>query len=786
MRKKYMSLGLVLTVALTPLFAYYAWHFYCVALDWKWHKDFSGMERFLTHLKSGIPEDDLQKWKKKINADIAYIAYNPNKEEKSDIMIQTEKLIGNYLIEHDWNFDKAFSKGYEGAVPPRRAHHFPVAIILLVLGMLCVVGNKKHRVSLLSYGVCAFAIYFIVCVNQYYFAPMYTTLPALMRYLWYGVAVMFAFTVCAIALLLHHKRYFICLIFMLLFIFIFKSMLFKQHALQIAERDQYSGVPEIVDIINYFSYGGKRQLGRFDLRFAHPMSYLFYQSPYPEAFLMNKKNMVLDRINSKTILDSGCIFLSYEVPSDLKIDYMDECSDVTTPGFYYGIKNADGKLHFEPLYLEKEALDLVESAYSDRDWKSLLEQRPIKISTEDKRFSMGKDDSKSSCQVGKGYAKLDVKGDNFMFYPTRKKNFFFDEDVMSFSCRFTGELPPEKSFSLYMHIYDSKKLLKKRVNVPLTCKRIGKNQYELSGICEMKYVDKTPYWNYYLWEMCCPVGAKGKLDEMELTQKVSACLDLDGMATDYEISHGLNPMVEHADTRLTDDDLRGTYREVKDGNAVFTAVQTELFSKTFYRVGDNHPYEYSVTIKNVGEVPTRIYTGFAAYNQNKKEIRPWSCSYGKQLLPVKVVDGVAGKSTLTVECVVSVEKDLRIATDAKADNSDIPNMNTIPNKIVSARTDANGNTEITLDSPLKTTIPIGSHVRICDKRGGYLYCKNKLLNPGEEFTFTGSIAYNDSFFEYNSKFLPHGTSFVRPVVLSYSSGSPKTNSIQIKDFKFKY
>lgn len=268
------------------------------------------------------------------------------------------------------------------------------------------------------------------------------------------------------------------------------------------------------------------------------MNYVLNSEAYPEEFLMNSENRILYQADLKNVSEAqNVILLSRGLPASKKIVYKDEDSDVTVPGIYYGTKNEDGKFHFEPLYLGKEAFELVELAYSDRDWKGLMERRPIKISTEDKGFSKSERDSKSLYYIGNEYVTLDVEGDDFVFYPTWEKNFFFDEDVLSFSCRFTGELPPEQSFALYLQIYDSKKIWRKEIEIPLLCKRIGKNQYELSGICEMKYVDKSPYWNHYLWKMRCPAGAKGKLGELELTQMVSACLDLDGMATDYENSN---------------------------------------------------------------------------------------------------------------------------------------------------------------------------------------------------------------------------------------------------------
>ncbi len=199
----------------------------------------------------------------------------------------------------------------------------------------------------------------------------------------------------------------------------------------------------------------------------------------------------------------------------------------------------------------------------------------------------------------------------------------------------------------------------------------------------------------------------------------------------------------------------------------------------------------SISIKNTGTVPTEVSLGYILYDSNRTSLQKKNYPLApdqNQLLTVISPSAVGSSSVLVDTFPQKWSKGAFLALNAKDSFGDIPNMDLINETILDIKKKDDKTTEIILSKPLSKPIETGAKLRIHGFYGGYLYTNTKVLNPGEETTFSSTITKNDEYFEYSSKskFIPHGVYFVKPVIVSNSVNSKEQNAIQISDFRVSF
>ena len=200
----------------------------------------------------------------------------------------------------------------------------------------------------------------------------------------------------------------------------------------------------------------------------------------------------------------------------------------------------------------------------------------------------------------------------------------------------------------------------------------------------------------------------------------------------------------------------------------------------------SNPVKYTLKIKNIGDVPTTIYIGYAPFTKEGMRINMKNNLYkGNKIL--KVVQSESNSNQVIVDSYPEWTKDCSLALNAKEDLSDFPNFSLADGKIVEVKKLDNGGAEVTLDKPLKNAIESGTQVRIQSTDGStYLYMNKQTIPPGEEVFFSSTVAKDDSIFEYTTKAFGRGTYYVIPLIKCYSPGSKDIHTIQISDYEISY
>ena len=216
-----------------------------------------------------------------------------------------------------------------------------------------------------------------------------------------------------------------------------------------------------------------------------------------------------------------------------------------------------------------------------------------------------------------------------------------------------------------------------------------------------------------------------------------------------------------------------------------TGVQSQILTKKNILISDN-AIKTTVTVKNVGSTSTKIYIGYSVHAKDGKKIDSRNYPYKNVNKILHVISAEKGSKAIIVDSVAECAKGCKLVQNAKEDLSDIPNLNLICDHIEEVKNLENGHMEIVMDTPLKDAIEKGTKLRIHGKGGAFLYMHEKNLKSGEEETFASSIQKDDAYLEYSSKALSRGVYFVRPVILSHTSGSTEENTVLIKEFNVSY
>jgi hypothetical protein len=252
----------------------------------------------------------------------------------------------------------------------------------------------------------------------------------------------------------------------------------------------------------------------------------------------------------------------------------------------------------------------------------------------------------------------------------------------------------------------------------------------------------------------------------------------DNKESSYLVSPGTihyTPQTLETTSTITDD---------KADTFTVSGKRTKITSPKKIITADN-TLTSSVTVKNIGENATTIYIGYGAYSQNNVWLNGKHYPYKPTSETLNVVSIVEESYKIIVDSYPEWDKGCFLALNAKDDMSDIPNNSFLDGTITEVKKIDNGQAEITVNKPLKK-IEKGMRIRIHGKSGAYRYTEVKVLQPGEEHTFTSSLRKDDSYLEYPSKGFPRGVYYVVPVILSYSVDSSKENTILISNFTVSY
>jgi len=223
-----------------------------------------------------------------------------------------------------------------------------------------------------------------------------------------------------------------------------------------------------------------------------------------------------------------------------------------------------------------------------------------------------------------------------------------------------------------------------------------------------------------------------------------------------------------------------------EGSALeFRGKQAGIISKNYILVS-NRPVETSVRVKNVGDKPTHVYVGFAAYTKNKDLLKGPNYPYKNLNKVLKVVSSEAGSKSIIVDAYSDWARNCYLALDAEEDLFDVPNTTLAEGRIVEVKKLADGKAEITMEKPFKTALETGKKVRIHGMYGAYIYTNNKILQPGAEEVFTSSIKKDNSFLQYSSKAFSRGVYSVRPLILSHSVDANEENTVAVSDYTVSY
>lgn len=216
-----------------------------------------------------------------------------------------------------------------------------------------------------------------------------------------------------------------------------------------------------------------------------------------------------------------------------------------------------------------------------------------------------------------------------------------------------------------------------------------------------------------------------------------------------------------------------------------TGKQTRILSKNSIIVS-NSLLKSSVSIKNIGKTPTRIYVGYATFAKGKVLLDGKNYPYDNSLISLNVISSAEGSKKIIVDHFPIWRKDCYLALNVEEDHSDIPNKTFASGRIAEVNQLPDNQAEIIMSESLSSPIAKGTKVRVNGLQGAYLYTNTKVLQPGEEALFEHTIRKDDTFLQYSSKAFSKGVYYVTPLILSYSVDQNKDNTISIKDFSISY
>ena len=226
--------------------------------------------------------------------------------------------------------------------------------------------------------------------------------------------------------------------------------------------------------------------------------------------------------------------------------------------------------------------------------------------------------------------------------------------------------------------------------------------------------------------------------------------------------------------------------KVDAGEGIVLNGKSNLIISKKYILVSNNPFESSVKVKNTGNIPARVYVGYAVYNRNRVQLDDHNYPYKNLNNILNVVSPGAGREKIVVDSYPEWIKNCYLALDAKEDLLDVPNTTFANGRIVEVKKLDDGTAEITMDQVFETALTPGSKVRIHGLSGAYLYVNSKVLQPGDEAVLTASISKDESFIQYSAKAFSRGVYSVKPIILTFSVDSDEGSTVAISDYRLSF
>ena len=196
--------------------------------------------------------------------------------------------------------------------------------------------------------------------------------------------------------------------------------------------------------------------------------------------------------------------------------------------------------------------------------------------------------------------------------------------------------------------------------------------------------------------------------------------------------------------------------------------------------------ETSVKIKNISDVPTKVYVGYGVYFKDNIRVSHTHYPYKNSSNVINVIEAKKGEKTIIVDSYPEWSKNCFLALNAKEDLSDLPNKSFVDGIIVDIKKTEDGHAVITMDTPLKDDLQPGTKLRVHGPAGAFFYTDIKVINPSEEASFVSSIKKDENHVLYDNTSFPKGSYYVKPLILSHSVNPDEENSILISDYSVSY
>lgn len=216
-----------------------------------------------------------------------------------------------------------------------------------------------------------------------------------------------------------------------------------------------------------------------------------------------------------------------------------------------------------------------------------------------------------------------------------------------------------------------------------------------------------------------------------------------------------------------------------------SGVNSRILAKNRILINDN-TLSSSITIKNTGVTPAQVFIGYMTYSKDSLLLDKKNYPYKSSSKVLKVNSASEGTNKIIVDKFDDWSKGTFIALNANEDKTDIPNISFLDGTVFEIKQLENGNAEIIMDKPVNRKMEKGTQIRIHGVPGAFLYTNIKILQPGQEETFTNTIKKDNSYLEYYPKAFSKGVYYVIPLVLSYSVDNTQKNTIEIVNFKISY
>ena len=196
---------------------------------------------------------------------------------------------------------------------------------------------------------------------------------------------------------------------------------------------------------------------------------------------------------------------------------------------------------------------------------------------------------------------------------------------------------------------------------------------------------------------------------------------------------------------------------------------------------------YSIDVVNEGNISLRFYLFFRIYSKNGDILNGKNYPYKSLNKILHILSAEKGSNKILVDSYADWKKGCRVSLDAKNDLSDIPSTNLIDGLIIEIKKNENATSEITLSQPLSHSIKKGTPIRINGSTSNIdLYPVINEIKPGENIIFESSIELKDSFPQFNNKYLPKGTYYISPGILSISTDLSISNKIKINKIDLSF